>query len=152
MNFNRCIIGGRLTRDPEVRYTPTGKAVANFCLACSRKWTTEAGEEKEDTLFIDVTAWGKQAELVGQYLRKGAALLVEGRLKQEKWDDRETGKPRSKIVLWQEQMQFAGSKRSEEGDSAPAPAREGAATGRRTTAATAPAADGPPGEVDDVPF
>lgn len=122
MNVNICIIGGRLTRDPELRYTPKGAAIANFGVATSRKFRGNDDSEKEETLFIDVTAWGKQAELVGQYLKKGNPVFIEGRLKLEQWDDKATGSKRSKIGLVLEKLQFVGGKRDEaDPGSAPAP-------------------------------
>ena len=79
--FNKVILAGNLTRDPELRYTPKGMAIAKLGLAINRKWTNEAGEQKEEVTFVDVDAFGKQAETIGQYMRKGSPMLVEGRLR-----------------------------------------------------------------------
>lgn len=106
-SFNRVILLGNLTRDPELKYTPKGQAVAKIGLAVNRKYKTDAGEQEEVT-FIDIDAWGKQAELIGQYLKKGNPLFVEGRLKLEQWDDKNTGKKVSKLKVVMENFQFLG--------------------------------------------
>ena len=96
-SFNKVILLGNLTRDPEVRYTPNGIAVANFAIAVNRKY--KQGEEtKEEVSYIDIVVFGKQAENCGQYLNKGDAALIEGRLQQRRWDDKETGQKRSKTA------------------------------------------------------
>ncbi|HNQ91215.1 MAG TPA: single-stranded DNA-binding protein, partial [Verrucomicrobiota bacterium] len=86
-SFNRVILVGNLTRDPEVRYTPKGTAIAKVGLAVNRTWRNEAGETKEETTFVDIDVFGRTAETVGQYLRKGRQILVEGRLRMDTWDD-----------------------------------------------------------------
>ena len=96
-NFNKVILAGNLTRDPELRYTPKGLAIAKLGLAVNRRWTNEAGEQKEDVLFVDVDAFGKQAETIGQYLRKGRPILIEGRLRLDTWDDKQSGQKKSKL-------------------------------------------------------
>ncbi len=149
-NFNKVILAGNLTRDPELRYTPKGLAIAKIGLAINRKWRTESGEMKDETTFVDVDAFGKTAETIGQYLKKGRPILVEGRLRYETWDDKSTGAKRSKLGVVMDSFQFMDSGRGEgEGAAAPRPARPAAAP-------SAPAAepvegDGPP-ENDDVPF
>lgn len=92
-SINQVILMGRLTRDPEVRTTPTGKTIASFSLAIDR------GGQDDATDFFEVTAWEKLGELVSQYLSKGRRCLVQGRLRQDSWDDKETGKKRSKIEV-----------------------------------------------------
>lgn len=121
MNVNICIIGGRLTRDPELRFTPKGVAIANFGIATSRKFKKDDGSENEETLFLDVTAFQKQAELVGQHFKKGSPIFIKGRLKLDQWDDKTTGAKRTKISLLMEEFQFVGGKR-EEADPGAAPA------------------------------
>ena len=79
-SFNKVILVGNLTRDPELRYTPSGKAIAKLGLAVNRSWKTESGETRDETTFVDVDAFGRQAEVLGQYLRKGRPVMVEGRL------------------------------------------------------------------------
>lgn len=112
-SFNRVILMGNLTRDPEVRYMPSGTAVASFGLAISRKYTSRDGEKKEEVDFFDIETWDKTAELCSQYLSKGNGVLIEGRLKQERWED-ETGNKRSKIKIVASAVQFL-PKRGEEG-------------------------------------
>jgi single-strand DNA-binding protein len=106
---------GRLTFDPELRRTPTGTAVTELRMACSRSWSGRDGERREETLFIDVTAWDRQAETACQYLRKGSAIHVEGYLKVDSWDDKTTGEKRSKIRVQAERVQFLDSRRGEGG-------------------------------------
>ncbi len=155
-SFNKVILVGNLTRDPELRYTPKGTAIAKLGLAVNRVWTTDTGEKKEETTFVDVDAFGKQAETIGQYLRKGRPLLIEGRLRLDQWDDKQTGQKRSRLGVVLEAFQFLDSGRQGEGV-APAPARPAAANPPSTAPAVpaAPAAaepEVPPHEEDDVPF
>ena len=95
-NFNRVILAGNLTRDPELRYTPKGTAIARIGLAINRTWKNEAGETKEEVTFVDVDAFGRQAEVIAQYMKKGRPLLVEGRLKLDQWEDKNTHQKQSK--------------------------------------------------------
>jgi single-strand DNA-binding protein len=154
-NFNKVILAGNLTRDPELRYTPQGTAIAKIGLAINRKWTGQDGVAKEDTTFVDVDAFGKQAEVIGQYLKKGRPILVEGRLKLDQWDDKTTGQKRSRLGVVLESFQFIDSKPGG-GDGSSAPS--GPAANRPARPASgqpaAPAADPdvPPIEDDDVPF
>lgn len=145
MNVNICIIGGRLTRDPELRFTPKGVAIANFGIATSRKFKKDDGSENEETLFLDVTAFQKQAELVGQHFKKGSPIFIKGRLKLDQWDDKTTGAKRTKISLLMEEFQFVGGKR-EEADPGAAPAPR--------TQPKPPTAPNPSGGEDDseIPF
>ena len=121
-NYNRVILIGNLTRDPEIRYTPSGMAVATFGLAVGRRWKDKtSGEMREETTFVDIDAWGKQAELAGQYLAKGRPLLVEGRLKLDQWEDRETKQKRSKLKVVCERFQFLGTREGGPGGGGPPP-------------------------------
>jgi single-strand DNA-binding protein len=113
-SFNKVILAGNMTRDPEMRYTPKGTAIAVFSLAVNRKWTTEAGEKKEDVCFIDCKAFGKSAETLAQYTAKGHPLLVEGRLDLEEWEDKETKKNRQKLSVVVEGFQFLRAKEKAE--------------------------------------
>lgn len=115
--MNKIIISGNLCADPELRYTGSGIAVADVNLASNRTWTQD-GEKKEETTFVNVTFWKKSAELVVQYLKKGDKLLVDGRLDQENWVDKESGGNRSKLKITAERMEFIGGKKSE-GQQAP---------------------------------
>lgn len=145
-NFNRVILAGNLTRDPELRYTPKGTAVAKLGLAINRTWTSETGEKREEVTFVDVDAFGKQAEIISQYCKKGRPLLVEGRLKLDTWDDKQTGQKKSKLGVVLESFSFLDS--GNRGDAGPAPARPRPAPAASASAET-PAA---PPEEDDVPF
>jgi single-strand DNA-binding protein len=108
-SFNKVILAGNLTRDPELRYTPKGTAVGRIGLAINRTWRDEAGQQKEEVTFVDVDAWGKQAETINQYLKKGRPILVEGRLKLDSWDDKQTGQKRHQLRVVMETFQFLDS-------------------------------------------
>jgi single-strand DNA-binding protein len=153
-SFNKVILAGNLTRDPELRYTPKGTAVVKIGLAVNRTWKNESGESKEEVTFIDVEAWGRQGEVIAQYMRKGRPLLIEGRLKLDTWEDKNTHQKQSKLKVVLEGFSFLDSKGGGEGGSAPGEAP-------RRPAAPAPAAkppEAPEGgeasapEEDDVPF
>ena len=146
-SFNKVILMGNLTRDPELRFTPKGTAVAKLGLAVNRAWKTETGETKEEVLFIDVEAFSRQAETIGQYLKKGSPILVEGRLRLDTWDDKQTNQKRSKILVTAENVKFLSSGQPREGG-APENARN------RPPATPAPTASEPAEEpsADDVPF
>ena len=149
-SFNKVILAGNLTRDPELRYTPKGTAVARITLAVNRTYTAEGGEKKEEVSFVDIDVWGRQAEVISQYMKKGRPLLVEGRLKQDTWEDKNTKQKQSKLKVVLEGFSFIDSNRGGEGGAAPEVPRSRPAT----PAAPAPEggeADGPP-EGDDVPF
>lgn len=105
-NLNKVILMGNLTRDPELRHTPRGTAVAEMSLAINRSWRNDAGEKQEDTTFVDVTFWGKTAELAQKYLTKGRGIYLEGRLQLDTWEDKDTGKKRSKLKIIGETLQF----------------------------------------------
>lgn len=151
-NFNKVILAGNLTRDPELRYTPKGLAIAKLGLAINRRWTNEAGEQKEDVTFVDVDAFGKPAETIGQYLRKGRPILIEGRLRLDTWDDKQTGQKKSKLGVVLESFQFLDSG-NREGGAAPAGAAPTARPARPAAAAPSPEGSGDePPHGDDVPF
>lgn len=115
-SLNKVQLIGNLTRDPELRHTPRGTAVAELGLAINRQWKDEAGTKQEDVTFIDVTLWGRTAELAQQYLFKGNPVYIEGRLTLDTWDDKDTGLKRSKLKVVGETMQFLGSKGSGDRD------------------------------------
>jgi len=141
-SFNKVILVGNLTRDPELRYTPAGTAVAKLSLAVNRSWRSQAGEEREEVTFVDVDAFGKQAETLGQYLKKGRPVLIEGRLKMDQWEDKQTGQKRSRLGVILETFQFLDSGR-----------RQGSNQPQRQARPAAP--NQPPTsqpEEDDVPF
>jgi single-strand DNA-binding protein len=110
-SFNKVILMGNLTRDPEVRYTPSGTAVSDIGLAVNRRWFDKAtNQAKEETTFVDVTLWGRTAEVAGEYLSKGRPVLIEGRLQLDSWEDKESGQKRSKLKVIGEQMTMLGSR------------------------------------------
>src|SRR5438046_627906 len=111
-NFNKVILAGNLTRDPQLRYLPSQAAVVDFGLAVNHKWRTPQGEDREEVLFIDCSAFGKMAETINKYCQKGKPILVEGRLKYETWDDKESGGKRSKHKVIVDGFQFLGGRDS----------------------------------------
>ena len=159
-SYNKVLLMGNLTRDPEVRYTPKGTAIANLGLAVNRVYTTESGEQKEEVTFIDIEVWGRQAETAGQYLAKGRAVFVDGRLKLDSWEDKESGQKRNKLKVVAERVQFLGAPRSGSGaefkdqppsEEAPRPSARSA----RPAAAPpdrGPEPEPPAAEDDNIPF
>ena len=147
-SFNKVLLMGNLTRDPELRYTPKGTAIAQLGLAVNRQWKSESGETKEEVTFVDVDAFGRQAEVIGQYLKKGRPIFIEGRLKLDTWDDKQTNQKRSKLKVVLESFQFLDAGRPEGGGA-------GAPAARRPAAAadSAPVAEPEPlAVVYEVPF
>ena len=120
-SFNKVILMGNLTRDPELRFTGSGTAVCGLSLAVNRTYKTQSGELKEDPCFIDVTAWGKQAESCNTYLRKGAPVFVEGTIRQETWVDKNSGQNRSKHSISAENVRFLGAPQAGNGASSENP-------------------------------
>lgn len=108
-DLNKVMMIGRLTRDPVVRYTPNNQAVCDFGLASGRKYKTASGEEREETVFVDCSVWAKGAEIFHQYMKKGKQVFIEGRLKLDQWDDKQTGQKRSKLTVVVENFQFLGA-------------------------------------------
>lgn len=147
-SYNKVMLLGNCTRDPEVKYTPKGTAVTDLGLAVNRNYTTETGEKREETTFVDVTLWGRQAEVAGQYLKKGRPVFIEGRLQLDTWDDKQSGQKRSKLRVVCENFQLLGSREGgggEGGSSRPSGSRPS-----RSAPSDAPA-DSEPAE-DDIPF
>jgi single-strand DNA-binding protein len=159
-SFNKVMIIGNLTRDPEIKYTPKGTAIADIGLAVNRNYTTEGGEKREEVTFIDVTLWGRVAEIVGEYCKKGRPLFVEGRLQLDTWDDKATGQKRSKLKVVGENIQLLGSR--EGGGGAGGEHGEGRSESRPQQSRSAPnrppAPQRPPADPDldakedDIPF
>jgi len=141
MNLNKVLLAGRLTRDPALKYSPKGMAICEFGVAVNRTWKSESGEKKEEVTFLDVTFFAATAEAIGQYLKKGSPIFIEGRLKLDQWDDKQTGAKRSKVGVVGESFQFVGGK-------------EGGPTQARTAGAPKTSAAEPPPIDDDnsVPF
>lgn len=148
-NFNKVILAGNLTRDPELRYTPSGKAIAKFGMAINRNWTTDTGEKKEEVTFVDIDSFGRQAEVISQYLKKGRPVLIEGRLKLDQWDDKQSGQKRSRLGVVLESFSFLDSGGRNEAGGAPAPVSRPRPAPQADAAA--PDDSGPPPD-DDVPF
>ena len=124
-SLNKVLLIGNLTKDPELRYTPKGTAVANLRIAVNRKFKDRTGELKEDTCFVTVTAWDKQAEICSEYLKKGRPIFVEGILQSRSWDTPD-GQKRSAMDVRAERIQFlGGSQGGESGGRAEGPAGEG---------------------------
>ncbi len=150
--YNKVILIGNLTRDPELRYTPKGIAIAKFGLAINRSWRdATSGEMKEEVTFVDIDAFGKQAETLGQYMKKGSPLMVEGRLRLDTWEDKQTSQKRSRLGVVLEAFQFLDSARNREGAPSESPRPKPAAP-----SAPPPSASSSEGEEsaseDDVPF
>ncbi len=154
-SYNKVILVGNLTRDPEVKYTPKGTAITDIGLAVNRAYTTDNGEKREEVTFIDITLWGRTAEIVGEYCKKGRPLLVEGRLQLDTWDDKATGQKRSKLKVVGENIQLLGSREGggQGGGEGGEPRSSAPTQQRRPTAPPAkqkdPDLDQPE---DDIPF
>jgi len=160
-SFNRVMLLGNLTRDPQMRYLPSQMAVTDFGLACNRKFKTASGEQREEVLFVDCSAFGRTAEIINQYCTKGKPIFVEGRLKYETWEDKNGGGKRHKLSVVVENMQLLGGRDggapgsggpAAVGADEPPPARS--ASSPRPAAAQAPTYndEGPPVSNDDIPF
>lgn len=161
-SLNKVFLIGNLTRNPELRYTPSGVAVCQFGLAINRRYLS-AGQEKSETCYIDILAWGRQGETVNQYMTKGSPVFIEGRLQMDQWEDRETGSKRTKLQVVAEVVQFIGGRQSERGgefqDSPPAGDERSPSNRPAQTSRYAPADHSPPvpeesfrpGD-DDIPF
>lgn len=124
--FNKVILMGNLTRDPETRNTPSGQSVTNFSLAVNRTWKGADGQQQEAVSYIDCVAWGKPGEIIAQYLTKGRPVLVSGRLDQRSWDDKDSGQKRSKVEVIVEDFNFVDSGNA--GGSSDAPRTSSAST------------------------
>lgn len=128
MNFNQVIVGGNLTRDPEVRFGPSGDAIVKFGMACNRTWKGADGEKRSKATFVDVTMFGKRGEAFARFHRKGQSAFVIGRLEMDAWDDKATGARRTKLHVVAEAWEFVGSAKQSEAEpiegSAPAEAAD----------------------------
>lgn len=140
-SYNKVTLMGRLTRDPEIRFTAKGAAIASLSLAVNRQWTDANGEKKEEVSFIDCTAFGKQAKVIAQYRKKGEELMLDGRLKLDTWEDKQTNQKRSKLGVIIESFQLIGR---QDTTAKPAATEQPAAPGSEP----APNAE----ERDSVPF
>ncbi|HSU85730.1 MAG TPA: single-stranded DNA-binding protein [Chthoniobacterales bacterium] len=153
-NLNKVLLMGNLTRDPEVRYTPKGTAVAELGIAVNRVYSGENGEKREEVTFVDVTVWGRTAENVGEYLKKGRPVFIEGRLQLDSWEDKQSGQKRNKLKVVADNVQFLGS-RGGAGGGGPEEGEEGLRSRSGSSPrSSAPPKNTPPPEPDDdeIPF
>lgn len=109
-NLNSVFLMGNLTRDPELRMTPKGTAICVFSIAINRSFNTESGDKKEEVTYVDIEAWGKTAENVSKYFNKGKPIFVQGRLKLDQWEDKNTKEKRQRLKVVMENFQFIGGK------------------------------------------
>lgn len=144
-SFNRVILLGNVTRDPEIRYIANGTAVTDIGLAVNDRRKNPNGEWVEETTFVEVTLWGRTAEIAGEYLSKGSPVLIEGRLKMDSWEDKQTGQKRSKLKVVGDRMQLLGTKGQGGGEGGARPAT------RQTAPNNAYSQSAPPDEVNDAP-
>lgn len=149
IEFNKVIIAGRLTRDPDYRATTSGQSVVNFGIACNRRWKDQSGQMQEDASFFGVQAWDKRADFARDYLRKGSGVMIEGRLRQERWTDQNTQQERSKIIIVADRIQFAESRAEAERREAEGGAGEPAGA---SSASHEDSRDGGHSTADDLPF
>jgi len=152
-SYNKVLLLGNLTRDPELRVTPKGTAICTFGLAVNRKFKDESGGEREEVTFVDIEAWGRQGETISKYCTKGRPLFVEGRLRLDQWEDKNTKEKRSRMKVVLENFQFLGGGQRE-GGGAP---RGGGEEGGYTSPPARPSGGASPAPKqesmdDDVPF
>ena len=143
-NLNKVLLLGNVTRDPEVRYTPKGSAVCDLGIAVNRGYTTDSGEKREEVTFVDVTLWGRTAEVASEYLKKGRPVFIEGRLQMDSWDDKQTGQKRMRLRVVAENMQLLGGR---------PPGGPADATGERRQTSEPPKSSAPAApDEDEIPF
>lgn len=157
-SFNKVILLGNLTRDPEVRHTSSNQAVCKFGLATNRRFKSADGELREEVTFVDCEAWGRTAEVIGQYLKKGRPVFIEGRLRLDQWEDKNDGSKRSRLLVVVESFQFVDSRGGDEGGGGQGGGQGGSyctprssPAGARTGGRAAPQGDDVPPD-DDIPF
>ena len=162
MSYAKIVVLGNVTRDIELRYTPKGTAVCDIDVAVNRKWTTAAGENKEEVCFLTFTAFDRRAEVAGQYLSKGSQVFLEGYPKQESWEDKTSGQKRSKLKFMLTEMQFCGNRNGGAGSQSSSGEEDqtkGGVGQRRPAPASRPAAPPPaseeappPDDGSNIPF
>jgi len=153
-NLNKVFLIGNLTRDPELRYTPSGMAVVDFGMAVNRRWKGQDGERRDEVCFVDVQAWGRQAELISEYCRKGRSLFVEGRLTYDSWEGKD-GQRRSRLRVTVENFQFLGDSGGGQGGRAGRRPAERAAEPAAQSGKTQDGGEPPAADYqidDDIPF
>jgi single-strand DNA-binding protein len=146
-SFNKVILLGNLTRDPEVRYTPKGSAVCDLGIALNRQYTLDSGEKREEVTYVDVVLWSRLAEIAGEYLKKGRPVFIEGRLQMDSWEDKQSGQKRTKLRVIGETMQLLGGRPPAAGGGA----ESGESRPSKTTPPPKPAGGGEPDD-DEIPF
>jgi single-strand DNA-binding protein len=165
-SYNKVLLMGNLTRDPQLKYLPSQTAVVDFGVACNRKYKTQSGEEKEEVTFVDCSAFGRTAEVINEYFRKGKPIFIEGRLRYEQWEDKQGGGKRSRLSVHIDNFQFIGGRDGAGGGGGPSgggeeqsrpPNRAPARPPQNRAPASQPAAEQPfPEEQqfkdDDIPF
>ena len=151
-SYNKVILMGNLTRDPELRVTPSGSSICKLSLAVNRKYRTQDGQDREEVTYVDVDAFGRQGEVISKYLVKGRPLMMEGRLKLDQWQDKQTGQNRSRLGVVLESFQFVDSGRS--GESSSSGGFSGGNNYEQTSPPSRPSSPTPPIEEpeDDIPF
>ena len=155
-NLNRVFLMGNLTRDPELRYTPSGAAVCEFGLATNRSYTTKTGEQKEEACFVDVVMWGRRGEVISEYMTKGSPIFVEGRLQYDSWETAEGRRSRLRVVATN--FEFIGGRSGGGGGQAPRSQqgnqsrRQSAAPPQRQESAPGPPEEGFDVTDDEIPF
>ena len=146
VSLNKVLLAGNLTRDPQVKFFANERALADFSIACNRRYKGGDGEFKEEVTYVDIEAWGRTAELVGQYLTKGQPCFIEGRLRLDSWDDKQTGAKRSKLKVVADSVQFLGSSRNSEEGGRP---QSDSNNGGQAAARPAPSSQQAPPAYDD---
>src|ERR1700719_812234 len=149
-SFNKVILLGNLTRDPEVRYTPKGSAVCDLGIAINRQYTLDSGEKREEVTYVDVVLWSRLAEIAGEYLKKGRPVFIEGRLQLDTWDDKQSGQKRSKLRVIGETMQLLGGRPPGAGGGAAESGEGKESRGGKTT--PPPKAGAAEPDDDEIPF
>lgn len=151
-SFNKVILLGNLTRDPEVRYTPKGSAVCDLGVAVNRVYTTDSGERREEVTYVDVVLWARLAEIAGEYLKKGRPVFIEGRLQMDSWDDKQTGQKRTRLRVVGESMQLLGGRPSGAGAAPESSAEDRQDGGGRSKASAPPKPSAVKPDEDEIPF
>lgn len=144
MNVNKVFLAARLTRDPQLKYLPSQSAVVEFGICCNRKWKDANGQDRDEATFVDITAFGNLATMINTHFRKGKEIYIEGRLKYDTWDDKQSGMKRSKLSVVAERVEFVGP--PSDADKAENRSRPPRGSG------SLPADDKPTFEEADIPF
>ncbi len=157
-SLNKVMLIGNVTRDPEIKYTPKGSAVADLGLAINRSYTNQGGEKVEETTYVDVELWGRLAEIAGEYAKKGRPIFIEGRLRIDSWEDKQSGQKRSRLKVVGEGLQLLGTRQGGQGGGSGEYDMDTPPTPQRRPAAPPAQRQGPPkpapldAEDDDIPF